>query len=152
MASKAPSLAAIIATTSPSAAIADLSMMEVSDDSPDFALVEAWNDRQIALAMIEERGRYYNADSDAPTATKMFDAAELRITQLPATTFPGILAKLWVALAASGGKVRDEEHRAQSDAIRRADLAEVEAFGVELEYEQSTILSAIRSLDKQVRA
>ena len=152
MASKAPSLAAVIATMSPSAAIADLSMMEVPDDSPDFALVEAWNDRQIALAMIEERGRYYDADSHAPRALKMFDAAEKRISQLPATTFPGILAKLWLALAASGGQITDEEDRAQSDAIRRADLAEVEAFEVELEYEQSTILSAIRDLDRKVRA
>lgn len=152
MASKVPSLATIIATATPSAAITDLSLMSVSDDSPDAELLEAWNERQMALAMIEERGRYYNAETHAPRASKMFDAAEARVDKLPATTFHGILAKLWVALAASGGHVRDEEDRAQGDAIRRADLAEVEAFATELEYEQSTILSAIRSVNAKVRA
>jgi hypothetical protein len=151
MASKAPTLATFIGASSPATAIANLSMLEVPDGSPDFDLLEAWNERQVALALIEQRGRYFSGGSHSPVAFAMFEKADSLVYKLPAKTPAGILAKLWVALSYGGDPVTTEEDRAETDAIRRADLAEVETFADTLNCDQEIVFSAIRSLDAQVR-
>ncbi|HEX8388247.1 MAG TPA: hypothetical protein VF636_04455 [Sphingomonas sp.] len=151
MASAAPTLASIIATASPAAAIADLAMLPVPDDSPDAELLTAWNDRQMALAMIEERGRFFSGERHSPGAAKMFEEADMLVYKLPAETPAGILAKLWVALSFGGGLVATEEDRAETDAIRRADLAEVETFADTLDCDQEIVFGVIRNLEAQVR-
>ncbi|MDP9424026.1 MAG: hypothetical protein M3Q19_14555 [Pseudomonadota bacterium] len=128
------------------AAPAPLGIFEVEKGDPDSALLAAWNKRQHILSEIEAIGRFYDADDNCPEKMVVFDALESTIPKMPALTARGLLAKLWVTLAHYGGFVTDEETRAESDTIRRADFDAVEAFEDRLDFEQGALFRAIRDL------
>jgi hypothetical protein len=139
-ASPLPTIAALFAPTA-----ASYGLMEVRGDDPDAAAINAWNDRQKALAAIERLGRFFDAENVSPKQAELFDAAEMAVIRLPATTVRGALAKLWVALAHIE-TVHNEEDRLRHDAARRADLAEVEFVAEDFDFPGVCVLSAIRSL------
>lgn len=124
---------------------------DVSSNDPDAALLEAWNMRQQSLAEIETRGSYFDVETHSRDQGDIHDAAEETVRLLQAKTTRGILVKLWVALSHCGDGFSDE-HRAQSDAVRRADLAEVEGFAVDLDFAPEVVFGAIRDLTAIIEA
>lgn len=120
--------------------------VEISNDDPDRALLTAWNKRQSLLAEIEAAGRFYDAETVAPAKAMAFDVMETAIPKMPALTARGLMAKLWVAFAHYGAQVTNDVARAESDAIRRADFEEVEAFEDRLDFEQEALFRAIRDI------
>ena len=136
------------------AALAALPMVSsatvaVAADSPDAKILNAFNRRQHALAMIESRGNFFRCEEHSPVETHTFDLAENVVARSHAKTAEGMKAKLWVALSAGGGAITHEAQRVQSDIIRRANYAEVETFARDLDYDLQTIWSCIVSLTEQ---
>lgn len=123
-----------------------ISTVAVAQGSPDAELIQSWNARQKALAAIEANGSFFKAETHSPAATKRFDDAEMRVFNLPAKTVEGAILKLWVALAHSGGQMQSDEQRAQWDTIRRADLAAVESFADDVDFDTALIFQSIRAL------
>jgi hypothetical protein len=130
-----------------SIAAASLISQAIAAANPaDTGLLKAWNERQTALAKIEKRGSFYLSEYHSAELTEEFDAAEMKVVNIEAATPRGLLCKLWVALAHSGGPVSGPEGRAQFDAIRRADYAEVTSFACELNFDSQCIWRVIQSL------
>ena len=113
------------------------------DKDPAVAL---WNRRQGALAAIELQCRFYSA-SEAQIEL-LAEAEDALDDTTPAQSLQGVLAKMWVALSHSGGAVKCENDRAESDAIRRADTAEVAAFIKNWDAEAQYLFSAICDLER----
>ena len=124
----------------------------VSPHNPDCELLEAWNRRQTALAVIESRGRFYGTDRHSPAEGDAHNDAEMGVYNLPAKTLHGVLAKLWVGLAHLGGQIVNEEGRARSDTVRRADLPEVETFARDFDFGEELVFQAIRDLTGIIRS
>lgn len=120
-------------------------LLEPRPNDPDAQLVEAWNNRQRALAEIESRGSFFNCEECAPAAAEAFDVAEATVLALPAKTVRGAALKLWSAASLMGNGFTPKA-RTQSDIIRRADLGEVEMIEDRFECDLSTIIQTIRSL------
>jgi hypothetical protein len=120
--------------------------MTVPADHPDAFIVAAWNKRQEALAALEARGTFYDADDHSPKEMEAFDTLENGIPLLPALTAYGLIAKLWVSMTHRGPYCSTAEIRAEQDTIRRADYAEVEALLDRLDFDQQATFRAIRDL------
>lgn len=147
MASKSPTTTAAAQTIAAlRSAPAPVGLFEIEEGCPDKALLTCWNHRQQLLAVIETAGRFYDADITCPGKSEAFDLLESSIPKMPALTVQGVIAKLWIALAHTGPHCSNEIIRAESDTIRRADFAEVEAFEDRLDFEQEAIFQTIRDL------
>lgn len=133
-------LASLKAPTKPVGAI------DFEKGEPDAALLAAWNHRQLLVNEIERVCRFYDADDHCPGKLAAFDLLENSIPKMPAMSVKGLLAKLWIALDHRGPVIRTDEARVESDAIRRADFGEVEAFAERLDFDQQIIFGAIRDL------
>lgn len=119
--------------------------------SPDADLFDAWNERQMALARIEERGNYYHCETHSPADAAIVNHAEERIIQTDAVTTRGVLIKLWVAFSFMGG-VWKAADRARHDAIRRAEIAEVETYTSMMDCEERAVFNTVKSLTAIVEA
>lgn len=116
-----------------------------ADKDPAVAL---WNQRQTALAAIEREGRYFDASEEQLSAFS--DAEDALDATTPAQSLEGVLAKMWVALGFCGGRIETEDDRAESDAIRRADAAEVAVFIDQWDAEAQYLFSAVRGLERLI--
>ncbi len=110
----------------------------------DTAILAAWEARQAALARIEKRGTFFDAEDHSPADVEIYDAADELIGKATATTPRGLLAQAWVALAYAQDSFSLTNQR-QNALIRRADY-EALAADKKLDWEPRTILALIRSL------
>lgn len=129
--------AGVVGSTKP------LGIIDVDCDHPDAVIIHAWNRRQEAIAAIEARGRMYDSEEHSPAEQHLYDTLENGIPLLEATTPLGMLPKLWIAMHAAGSVIRNEEMRAQSDAINRGDYAEVSTFEHYLDWHERIIFALI---------
>jgi hypothetical protein len=110
----------------------------------DAEILAAWKVRQAALAKIESRDTYFDAETHSPVEAELFDKADQAITKATATTLQGLLAQAWVALSYTQPSFTAECAR-QNDLIRRADYNVLERERG-LDWEINTQLATIRSL------
>jgi hypothetical protein len=111
----------------------------------DKGLLGAERQRLRTLAMIEARGSFYESNSHSSLEAHEYDWAEDAVGRTLATTLEGILAKAWVAWASNtdGGS---EENRQFGDIVRRRDLASLEPMEEDLDWNDHTMLTLVRSL------
>jgi hypothetical protein len=111
----------------------------------DAAILNAWEARQSALARIESRGTFFDAEEQSPADIAIYDQADEVIATATATTPQGLLAQAWVALAYAQDSFT-EGNRRQNELIRNTDYAGLLAEGDYLDWEIRTQLAVIRSL------
>jgi hypothetical protein len=110
----------------------------------DAAILSAWEVRQRALALIVERGPYFECEDHSPQLTEVYDQADNRIIKTTATTAAGGLAQAWVTWSYIGVEHNDRDKRV-GDMIRRADFAALEAERG-LDFEHVCMLQIVRTL------
>ncbi|HEX8444393.1 MAG TPA: hypothetical protein VF631_12190 [Allosphingosinicella sp.] len=124
---------------------APIAIASIAKPRADADILRTWDHRQCALAEIEARGDYFDAEQESPTQAAIYDQADEQIARATATTLRGLLAQAWVALS----YVQDsfsEVNRRQNALIRRADYDGLIAEGEYLDWEVQTQLAVIRSL------
>jgi cytochrome c556 len=117
----------------------------VAQRDPDAAILQSWEARQAALARIEARGDYFDAEEHSATDAAIYDGADALITRATASTPKGMLAQAWVALSYVQDSFSATNQR-QNALIRRAAYSELLKEGEHLDWELRTILAVIRSL------
>lgn len=123
--------------------------------------VKAWNGRVGALAAVEMRGSFFDAEKNCPKIGDLFDGYEEAFRKVQAETTQGVLAKLWVALSHLGPSPADYGNRgddagaancrAEHDAVRRGDTDEVASFIERWDFGEEVLFGAIRDLERMMR-
>lgn len=110
----------------------------------DAEIIEAWTARQQAIAAIYARGDYREAECHSPAENDIMDAADMKISDMRATTPQGALAKAWVAWTYQGTEFHPDDQRI-GDMIRKADIEALERE-TELDFQHETMLGLVLSL------
>jgi len=111
----------------------------------DAAIIEAWNNRDRALAVIHSRGPVQATELHSPAEADVWDLADDAIINPNASSLRGALMQAWVAWAYTGSLITKED-RTLHNLILDRDFEAIDRMRDDLDWEHVCMLQIVRTL------